>query len=144
MVEGYGGGYNMNNRAEVMRGHSRIHEAAAALFRALDAADIQIVPARFETFIDRVEAHLRLDATAGYRLLVRHSSEAVRRVAERVLTDQETVVIAFEKFVHDWRGAAANDLLRSSFREDLETLVSSLLQRIRAEIRLNELISGVA
>jgi len=134
----------MNNRADVQRGHSRFHESAAALFRALDAVDVTDVRARFETFTSRVEAHLRLDATAGYRLLLRHESESVRRIAERVLSDQEAVVIAFEKFIHDWRGASANDLLGQEFREDLETLVSSLLRRIRAELRLYELLSGVA
>ncbi|HVA28368.1 MAG TPA: hypothetical protein VNF68_09320 [Candidatus Baltobacteraceae bacterium] len=134
----------MTNRADVVRGHARLHETAAALFRALDAVDVTNITSRVENFLSAVETHLRLDATLAYRLLLRHPSDSVHRVAERILTEQEFAAQSFEGFKERWRGASPTDLLRSPFRDELETIVSSLLQRIRAELRLFDLLSGVA
>jgi len=134
----------MASQVDVVRGHSRIHETAAALFRALDAADTANIATRVDNFLNAVEAHLRLDATLGYGLLLRHPSESIHRVAERVLSDQRAMTETFESFAKRWRHASINELLRSPFRDELETTVSTLLQRIRAEVRLFALLSGVA
>lgn len=129
--------------SDVARLHARLHEEAAALFRALDRDDtLAYVP--FSRFLDAVDLHVRTDLTIGYRLFLHHPSESVRRIAERVLQEQEAFPQAFELFLQRW-GSAGEDQLRTlAFRDELETLVSLLLKRIRVEERLLTMLSHVA
>ena len=129
--------------SDVARLHARLHEEAASLFRALDQDGTHVyVP--FSRFLDAVDVHVRTDLTIGYRLFLRHPSESVRRIAERVLQEQESFPQTFELFLQRW-GSAREEQLRSlSFRDELETLVSHLLKRIRVEERLLAMLSHVA
>ena len=129
--------------SEVSRFHTRLHEEAAALFRALDQKGT-LVYVPFRRFVDAVDVHVRTDLTVGYRLFLHHSSEAVRRVAERVLAEQDVFPQAFESFSHRWRNASEERLRSVEFRDELETLVSQLLKRIRVEERLISMLSHVA
>jgi hypothetical protein len=129
--------------SDVARLHKRLHEEAAALFRALDNEET-LVYVPFSRFLDAVDLHARTDLTIGYRLFLHHPSEPVRRIAERVLQDQKGFPETFEAFLQRW-GSAGEDRLRSlAFRDELETLVSQLLKRIRLEERLLSMLSNVA
>jgi hypothetical protein len=129
--------------SDVARLHARLHEEAAALFRALDREDV-LVYVPFSRFLDTVDAHVRTDLTIGYRLFLHHSSESIRRIAERVLQEQEAFPQAFESFLQRWGSAGETQLRTLAFRDELETLVSQLLKRIRVEARLISLLSHVA
>lgn len=129
--------------SEVARLHSRLHEDAAALFRALDDQTAMVfVP--FARIVHDIDIHLRTDLTIGYRLFLRHPSESIRRIAEHVLRDQETFPSSFERFKERWMNANEEALRTLEFRDELETLVSQLLKRIRVEERLVALLSNVA
>jgi hypothetical protein len=129
--------------SNVTRLHKRIHEESAALFRALDEKET-LVYVPFSRFLDVVDMHVRTDLTIGYRLFLHHPSESIRRVAERVLQDQQGFPETFEAFLQRW-GSAGEERLRSlGFRDELETLVSQLLKRIRLEERLLSMLSNVA
>ena len=129
--------------SDVARLHARVHEEAAALFRALDRDDVlAYVP--FSRFLDAVDVHVRTDLTIGYRLFLRHPSESVRRVAERVLQEQEAFPESFESFLQRWGSAGEAQLRTLAFRDELETLVSYLFKRIRVEERLLAMLSNVA
>lgn len=133
----------MGQLSDVARLHSRLHEEAAALFRALDRDDTTVyVP--FSRFLDAVDMHVRTDLTIGYRLFLKHSSESVRRIAERVLEEQESFPKSFEAFLQRWGSAGEEQLRTLHFRDELETLVSHLLKRIRVEERLLAMLSNVA
>ncbi|HET9030352.1 MAG TPA: hypothetical protein VFN49_09245 [Candidatus Aquilonibacter sp.] len=129
--------------SEVARLHSRLHEDAAALFRALDD-DTTLVYIPFSRFIHDVDLHLRTDLTIGYRLFLRHPSESVRRIAEHVLRDQEVFPRSFESFRARWYQADEAQLRSLEFRDEVETLVSQLLKRIRVEEKLVSMLSSVA
>jgi hypothetical protein len=129
--------------SDVARLHARLHEEAAALFRALDQDEMHVyVP--FSRFLEAVDMHVRTDLTIGYRLFLRHPSESVRRVAERVLQEQEAFPESFESFLQRWGSAGEEQLRTLRFRDELETLVSHLLKRIRVEERLLSMLSNVA
>ena len=129
--------------SDVARLHARLHEEAAALFRALDREDV-LVYVPFSRFLDSVDAHVRTDLTVGYHLFLHHSSESIRRVAQRVLQEQEAFPQAFESFLQQWGSAGEMQLRSLAFRDELETLVSQLLKRIRVEERLISMLSHVA
>ncbi len=129
--------------SDVVRLHARLHEEAAALFRALDRDDV-LVYVSFSHFLDAVDLHVRTDLTIGYRLFLHHPSESVRRIAERVLQEQEAFPQAFEAFLQRWGSAGEEQLRTLGFRDELETLVSQLLKRIRVEERLLTMLSHVA
>ena len=129
--------------SDVARLHARLHEDAAALFRTLDDESMLVfVP--FARFIHDVDIHLRTDFTIGYRLFLRHPSESIRRIAERVLAEQEHFPRAFESFRERWSNANEDRLRSAEFRDELETLVSQLLKRIRVEEKLVSMLSNVA
>ncbi len=130
--------------SDVVRLHKRLHEEAAALFRALDQQQETLVYVPFSRFLDAVDMHLRTDLTIGYRLFLHHPSESVRRIAERVLQDQQGFPDTFESFLQRWGSAGEAQLRSLSFRDELETLVSQLLKRIRLEERLLSMLSNVA
>jgi hypothetical protein len=130
--------------SEVLRRHARLHEDAARLFRALDDRELSRIVNEFHAFIDDLEEHLRVDLTIGYRLLMRHSSLAVRSIAERVLTEQQHFPQQVELMIARWARADTSMLLTQAFRDELETLVSNLLKRIRLEQRLLSALSSVA
>ena len=127
----------------VARLHARLHEDAAALFRALDD-ETTMVYVPFARLMHEVDTHLRTDLTIGYRLFLRHPSEAIRRIAESVLRDQEHFPVAYERFMERWRGSTEEQFRTAAFRDDLESLVSQLLKRIRVEERLVSMLSSVA
>ncbi len=129
---------------EITRAHARLQEHAAELFRALDAGDRERARAVFAAFLAEVEVHVHADVALGYRLLLRHPSPSVRRVAERVLREQEGFPQTFARFATAWRDADAARIGSIAFRDDLETLVSDLLKRIRVEGRLVAMLSSVA
>ena len=129
---------------EIVRRHSQLHEDAATLFRALDDRDEERVGPAFRRFTDHLEAHLHIDLAVGYRLLMRHPSEAVRRIAERVLAEQEEFPQQFDLLLARWGVAATPMLMTQAFRDELETIVSNLLKRIRIEERLLSALSSVA
>jgi hypothetical protein len=131
-------------QSEVMQRHTRLQEDAAKLFHALDEEDAGHVSIAFGRLVDDIEAHLRIDLAVGYRLLMRHPSEAVRRVAERVLIEQQRFPEEFEALVERWSEADSALLLTQAFRDELESLVSNLLKRIRVEQRLLAALSSVA
>lgn len=129
--------------SDVARLHARLHEDSAALFRALDARDGYVyVP--FARFLDDVESHLRTDLTIGYRLFLHHASESIRRIAQHVLNEQEFFPPRFEAFAHRWRNATEDELRSTEFRDELETIVSHLLKRIRVEEKLVSMMANVA
>ena len=68
----------------------------------------------------------------------------MRRLAERVLEEQEQFPQQFEVLAARWQHADPQMLLTQAFRDELETLVSNLLKRIRVEERLLTAISSVA
>lgn len=113
------------------------------MFRALDDKGA-LVYVPFRRFVDAVDVHVRTDLTIGYRLFLHHSSEAVRRVAESVLADQEFFPQTVASFSSCWRNASEERLRSPEFREDLETFVCELLKRIRVEERLLSMLSDVA
>lgn len=113
------------------------------MFRALDQEGT-LVYVPFHRFVDAVDIHVRTDLTIGYRLFLHHSSESVRRDAERVLADQELFPQTLASFSNRWRNASEERLRSPEFREDLETFVSELLKRIRVEERLLAMLSDVA
>jgi hypothetical protein len=129
--------------SDIARLHRRLHEEAASLFRALDQQET-LVYVPFSRFLDAVDMHVRTDLTIGYRLFLHHPSESVRRIAERVLQDQQGFPEAFEAFLQRWGSAGEEQLRSPSFRDELETLVSALLKRIRLEERLLSMLSHVA
>ena len=129
--------------SDVARLHARLHEEAAALFRALDRDDV-LVYVPFSRFLDAVDLHVRTDLTIGYRLFLHHRSESIRRVAQRVLQEQEAFPQSFESFLQRWGSAGEAQLRTLAFRDELETLVSYLLKRIRVEERLLSMLSHVA
>jgi hypothetical protein len=129
---------------EVLDRHARLHEGAARLFRALDERDVSLTEREFQIFMDDLEEHLRIDLTIGYRLLMRHPSHAVRSIAERVITEQAQFPQQVDVMIARWARADAEMLLTQAFREELETLVSNLLKRIRLEQRLLTALSSVA
>ncbi|HTU70369.1 MAG TPA: hypothetical protein VMF11_08595 [Candidatus Baltobacteraceae bacterium] len=131
-------------RSEISQRHAQLHEGAACLFRALDEHDGQTVTTAFRRFTDDLEAHLSIDLAVGYRLLLRHPSDSVRRIAERVIDEQEHFPQQFEVFSARWRRADRHMFLTQAFRDELETLVSNLLKRIRIEERLLSALSSVA
>jgi hypothetical protein len=131
-------------QSEVIQQHARLQDDASKLFRALDEENAGAASIAFGRLIDDIEAHLRIDLAVGYRLLMRHPSEAVRRVAERVLIEQQRFPEAFEALVQRWGEADSALLLTQAFRDELETLVSDLLKRIRVEQRLLAALSSVA
>ncbi len=129
--------------SDVARLHARIREEAAALFRALDRENVlACVP--FSRFLEAVDVHVRTDLTIGYRLFLHHPSESVRRIAERVLQEQEAFPQSFEAFLQRWGSADEDQLRTHAFRDELETLVSQLLKRIHVEERLLSMLSDVA
>ncbi len=131
-------------QSEVLQRHARLQDDAAKLFRALDEENAGLVSTAFGRLIDDIEAHLCVDLAVGYKLLLRHPSETVRRVAERVLVEQQHFPDQFEKLVERWGQADSQTLLSQAFRDELETLVSNLLKRIRVEERLLAALSSVA
>jgi hypothetical protein len=133
-----------NSNAEILARHARLHDDAARLFRALDDRDLDRVTASFHTFIGHLEEHLRVDLTIGYRLLMRHASPSVRAIAERVIHEQAEFPQAVDLIVARWARADEQMLLTQAFRDELETLVSNLLKRIRLEQRLLTALSSVA
>lgn len=140
----YGGGVEVGQGlSSVARLHARLHEDAAALFRALDD-DGTLIFVPFSRLIHDLDIHLGTDLTVGYRLFLRHPSESVRRIAEHVLHDQETFPRAFDAFRERWVSAGEDELRSLEFRDQVETLVSQLLKRIRVEERLVALLSNVA
>ena len=134
----------VRNLPEITQMHERLQAHAAALFRALDDADGDVARRALAAFIAAVDEHVRADIALGYRLLLRHPSDAVRRVAEHVLRDQEAFPRTFESFVAAWRDVSRDEILHAPFRDDVETLVSDLLKRIRVEGRLVAMLSSVA
>jgi hypothetical protein len=132
------------SNTEVLSRHARLHDDAARLFRALDDKDEPRVAEAFARFIDDLEGHLRVDLTIGYRLLMRHSSLSVRLIAGRVITEQAEFPQQVELVVARWCRADPQMLLTQAFRDELETLVSNLLKRIRLEQRLLTALSSVA
>jgi len=131
-------------QTEILLRHAQLHDDAASLFRALDEGDPDTVVSAFLRFVHDLEAHLSVDLAVGYRLLLRHPSDFVRRLSERVLLEHEHFPQQFEVLVARWRDADGRMLLTQAFRDELETLVSNLLKRIRIEERLLTAISSVA
>ncbi len=129
--------------SEVAGLHARLQQQAAALFCRLDEEGT-LVHVPFERFVDAVDVHVRTDLTIGYSVFLRHSNESVRRIAERALADREVFPQEFESFSRRWRNASEERLRSLEFREELETLVSHLLKRIRIERRLLSMLSHVA
>ena len=134
----------VGTQTEILLRHAQLHDDAAALFRALDERDEQHVALIFRRFVANLKEHLDIDLAVGYRLLLRHHSEFVRRLAERVLEDQIEFPQQFELLAARWERASTQMLLTQAFRDELETLVSNLLKRIRVEERLLTAISSVA
>ncbi|HUA09499.1 MAG TPA: hypothetical protein VMA98_09515 [Candidatus Acidoferrales bacterium] len=134
----------VGSQTELLLRHTQLHEDAAALFRALDDRDAESVRSLFTRFIRDLRLHLSVDLNAGYRLLMRHQSEFVRRMAERVIQDQGLFPQQFAVLCARWERADAQMLLSQSFRDELETLVSNLLKRIRVEERLLSALTSVA
>jgi hypothetical protein len=134
----------VGSQTEILVRHAQLHDDAATLFRALDERDEERVTSAFRRFVSNLKRHLDVDLAVGYRLLLRHPSEFVRRLAERVLEDQIEFPKQFEELAARWENAGAEMLLTQAFRDELETLVSNLLKRIRIEERLLTAISSVA
>jgi hypothetical protein len=130
--------------SELRSRHAALQGRAAAVFRALDARDGERIAKDLQLFLADVAAHLRRDVAVGYRLLRHHPSESVRRIAERLMLEQSYFAPAFDEFAARWRDADAERLTSTGFRDELETLVSNLLKRIRVEDRLMAMISNVA
>ena len=130
--------------SDIRKKHSALQDCAAELFRALDAGDAAVARGALTTLLTAIEVHVRADVALGYRLLLRHPSDAVRRIAERVLRDQEAFPKELERFIATWRDAGREAMVTPAFRDELETLVSELLKRIRVEQRLVEMLSSVA
>jgi hypothetical protein len=129
---------------EIFGRHARLHEDAARLFRALDEHHYDSSVFEFHRFIDDLEEHLRVDLTIGYRLLLRHSSSSVRAIAERVIEEQAQFPQQVELMIARWARGKTELLQTQAFRDELETLVSNLLKRIRLEQRLLSALSSVA
>jgi hypothetical protein len=131
-------------QTEILLRHAQLHDDAASLFRALDEGEPDVIAGAFHRFVRDLESHLAVDLAVGYRLLLRHPSEFVRRLSERVLVEQEHFPQQVEVLAARWRLADSQMLLTQAFRDELETLVSNLLKRIRIEERLLTAISSVA
>ncbi|HTV93207.1 MAG TPA: hypothetical protein VMG98_10860 [Verrucomicrobiae bacterium] len=131
-------------QTEIMLRHAQLHDDAASLFRALDEGSAESVASAFHRFVHDLEEHLAVDLAVGYRLLLRHPSDFVRRLSERVLLEHEHFPQQFDVLAARWRRADGQMLLTQAFRDELETLVSNLLKRIRIEERLLTAISSVA
>jgi hypothetical protein len=129
---------------EIFGRHARLHEDAARLFRSLDGCDLQSAVFEFHRLIDDIEEHLRIDLTIGYRLLLRHSSASVRAIAQRVMDEQSQFPQQVDAMIVRWARGDTTKLLSQTFRDELETLVSNLLKRIRLEQRLLSALSSVA
>jgi hypothetical protein len=134
----------VGSQTEILLRHAQLHDDAATLFRALDERNEERVASAFRRFVANLKVHLDIDLAVGYRLLLRHPSEFVRRLAERVLEDQVEFPQQFEVLAARWELASTEMLLTQVFRDELETLVSNLLKRIRIEERLLTAISSVA
>jgi hypothetical protein len=131
-------------QTEILLRHAQLHDDAASLFRALDEGEAIVVANAFQRFVHDLEGHLSIDLAVGYRLLLRHPSDFVRRLSERVLLEHEQFPQQFDVLAARWRHADGQMLLTQAFRDELETLVSNLLKRIRIEERLLTAISSVA
>jgi hypothetical protein len=134
----------VGSQTEILLRHAQLHDNAASLFRALDESDTHLVASAFRRFTVDLEAHLSIDLAVGYRLLMRHPSEFVRRLAGHVLEEQEQFPQQFELLAARWQRADPQMLLTQAFRDELETFVSTLLKRIRVEERLLTAFSSVA
>jgi hypothetical protein len=134
----------VGSQTEILLRHAQLHDNAASLFRALDESDTHLVASAFRRFTVDLEAHLSIDLAIGYRLLMRHPSEFVRRLAGHVLEEQEQFPQQFELLAARWQRADPQMLLTQAFRDELETFVSTLLKRIRVEERLLTAFSSVA
>jgi hypothetical protein len=130
--------------AELRRRHASLQSRSAALFRALDARDPARIAGELDAFLIEVESYVRRDVAGGYRLLLHHPSEPVRRTAERLNAEHAHFQPAFDAFCARWREADESRFLEPLFRDELETLVSNLLKRIRIEERLHWTLSSVA
>ncbi len=126
-----------------MRLHARLRDEAAAVFRALDQSDGELATL-FVRFVDDIERHVSVDLAVGYRLLLNHPNESVRRIAERVLDNHAAFPQAFDAFAARYRRPSEATLRSLGFRDDLESLATALLKRIRIEERLVEILSHVA
>jgi len=134
----------VGSQTEILLRQAQLHDNAASLFRALDESDTHLVASAFRRFTVDLEAHLSIDLAIGYRLLMRHPSEFVRRLAGHVLEEQEQFPQQFELLAARWQRADPQMLLTQAFRDELETFVSTLLKRIRVEERLLTAFSSVA
>jgi hypothetical protein len=134
----------VGSHTEILLRHAQLHDNAASLFRALDESDTHMIASAFRRFNVDLEAHLSIDLAVGYRLLMRHPSEFVRRLAGHVLEEQEQFPQQFELLAARWQRADPQMLLTQAFRDELETFVSTLLKRIRVEERLLTAFSSVA
>lgn len=134
----------VGSQTEILLRHAQLHDNAASLFRALDECDTILIESAFRRFTADLEAHLSIDLAIGYRLLMRHPSEFVRRLAGHVLEEQEQFPQQFELLAARWQSADPQMLLTQAFRDELETFVSNLLKRIRVEERLLSAFSSVA
>ncbi|MGC2129991.1 MAG: hypothetical protein WA629_07845 [Candidatus Aquilonibacter sp.] len=134
----------VGSQTEILLRHAQLHDDAATLFRAIDDCDTTLIASTFCRLTRNLEAHLSIDLAIGYRLLLRHPSEFVRRLAERVLEEQEQFPQQFELLAARWYQADPQMFLSQAFRDELETFVSNLLKRIRVEERLLTAFSSVA
>jgi hypothetical protein len=134
----------LGGQAEIRLRHARLHDDAASLFRALDLRDTVQIADAFANFTLDLDAHVHADVTTAYGGLLHHSSEFVRRLTERMLADGAAFPLNAEHVMARWRNAPAPQLLSDGFRDDLETLVSALLKRIRIEERLLVALASVA
>lgn len=124
--------------------HARLHDGAASLFRALDLREPTQMSVAFAQFTADLERYLQSDSPVAYRSLLHHSSEFVRRLTERILAERAAFPDDAHAAIARWRGADETQLLSQEFRDDLETLVSALLKRIRIEERLLAALASVA
>ncbi|MGB8798934.1 MAG: hypothetical protein WCC70_15425 [Candidatus Aquilonibacter sp.] len=134
----------VGSQTEILLRHAQLHDDAASLFRAIDESDTNLVASAFGRFTRNLETHLSIDLAIGYRLLMRHPSDFVRRLAEHVLEEQEQFPQQFELLAARWAHADPQMFLTQAFRDELETFVSNLLKRIRVEERLLTAFSSVA
>jgi hypothetical protein len=129
---------------EIRLRHARLHDDAAALFRALDLRDVSQIVVSFGRFVGDLENYLDVDSSQAYRSLLRHSSEFVRRLTERMLADRAAFPVDAAAAIARWRTVEPKYLLSEAFRDDLETIVSELLKHIRIEERLLAALAHVA
>jgi hypothetical protein len=133
-----------NALSEVVRMHAQLRGDTTELFQALDQGGTSDLGTAFRRFQRNVTDHLGADVAAGYRLLLRSHSSAIRHVAARILEEQETFARDFDYFALRWHDASEATLRSPAFRDDLETIVSDLMKRIRAEVRLLAMLASVA